>query len=413
MRSINCLFGFALIACVIGGCGGGGGGSTEGVVSFMNGPFSVGENGTTSFPVMLHRDGGSGPISVTVMLSDGTATGGPPPIDPSCDYDNTPIVVSWGAGDTADKVVDIPVMNDHSDELNETIHLALANPTGGAAIGTKKTAYVPIMDDDVAGSFQFMLNAYFYGENGVPVATVAIMRVGGSDGVISVTVVSTDGTANSDPSWLVEPLDYTPIHKVLTFEDGETTPRMINIKGNMLQDTIPEGDETFTLSLINLTGGATLAAQQSTVVVTIVDDDPLLAVAGSQPAFQPLPDAAIARVGPLVSLGAPGPASLFDGSDSSFTLTAEPTSSTLRLGPTLTSAAFLSVGLGALEVRDPLTGALLQTIAAPPDALLAVLANRYAVSLGDVFATTSSSILHLSPGGDLVTIPASSAAPHR
>src|SRR5436190_2522734 len=124
---------FALAGC--GGGGGGGGSSQE--LSFTAVAFSVNENGTPIAAVTVQRTGGSsGAVSATITLTNGTATGGPPPLSPPSDYDNTPIVVSFADGDTADKSVTVPILDDNLVEGDETVDLALGSPTGGATIGT-------------------------------------------------------------------------------------------------------------------------------------------------------------------------------------------------------------------------------------------------------------------------------------
>ena len=81
--------------------------------------YRYNEDGTPITQVTLTRtEGSTGEVSVTLNLSDGTATAG-------SDYDATPITVTFADGETT-KIVTIPIVNDTSSEPNETINLTLS-----------------------------------------------------------------------------------------------------------------------------------------------------------------------------------------------------------------------------------------------------------------------------------------------
>lgn len=88
-----------------------------------------------------------------------------------------------------------------------------------------------------------------------------VFRSAGSDGTVSVDYSTTFGTAGSG--------DLTPIFGTLTFEDGIAS-QQVSLQIN--DDNRLESDESFTFSLSNPTGGASLGAITSQVV-TIVDND--------------------------------------------------------------------------------------------------------------------------------------------
>jgi hypothetical protein len=113
-----------------------------GAIAFSSATYSLNEDGTTAQPVTLTRSSGSvGSVSATVSFSAGSAS------SPS-DYTGTPIVVSWADGDSADKVVTIPINNDTSYEVTETFSLSLGSLTGGASLGAVRDATVQIVDND-------------------------------------------------------------------------------------------------------------------------------------------------------------------------------------------------------------------------------------------------------------------------
>ncbi|MEG4500433.1 Calx-beta domain-containing protein, partial [Microcoleus sp. F10-C6] len=114
-----------------------------GTLDFAAAEFSVLEVDIPILTVTVSRSGGSfGEVSATINLTDGTATA-------SQDYINTPIAVNFADGEL-EKTVAIPILDDDLREGLETVNLTLANPTGGAAIGTQKTATLKIVDNEVS-----------------------------------------------------------------------------------------------------------------------------------------------------------------------------------------------------------------------------------------------------------------------
>ncbi|MBE9160631.1 putative Ig domain-containing protein [Nodosilinea sp. LEGE 06152] len=227
-----------------------------GTLSFSAPTFSVNEDGTTVAAVTVFRTGGSdGVVSASIVLSNGTATS-------PADYDSTPVVVSFAPGET-NKTVTIPIVNDTFYESDETISLTLTNPTGGATLGTQKTAVLTIIDDDKSAGILAFSNATFsVNEDGIPITTITITRTGGSDGAVSATVYLNNGTATS-------PDDYNSTPIVINFVNGETSK---TIAVPILDDVIYEGNETLNIYLENATGGATIGAQSS-ATLTIVENE--------------------------------------------------------------------------------------------------------------------------------------------
>ncbi len=111
-----------------------------------------------------------------------------------------------------------------------------------------------------AGLFELSLAGYDVAENGTSLM-VTVNRVGGSAGAASVDYATADGTATAG-------VDYTAASGPLAFADGAITATF-----NVLvaDNTLYEGDKTFSVALSNATGAA-LGAQAS-AVVTITEDD--------------------------------------------------------------------------------------------------------------------------------------------
>ena len=209
--------------------------------------------------VTVTRTGGSaGAISVNYATGNGTALAG-------SDYLATSGTLSFADGVTASQTFSVPILNDGIPEPSESFTLTLSNATAGASLGAVSTATVTISDDDPlpVGSVQFSAGTYSVAENGTSVQ-VTVTRTGGSAGAITVNYTSSNGTALAGS-------DYTATAGTLSFADGVTS-RSFSVP--IVNDSVPEPSESFTLTLSNATAGASLGAV-STATVTISDDDPL------------------------------------------------------------------------------------------------------------------------------------------
>ena len=116
--------------------------------------------------------------------------------------------------------------------------------------GDTRSATTPdIGADEVtfAGSIQLSSATYSFGDNGGSI-NVTVTRTGGSEGAVGVSYHTPDGTATS-------PADYTAQTGTLSWAAGDTTNKTIIIPIN--DDSIFEGNETFTVTIDTPTGGAT------------------------------------------------------------------------------------------------------------------------------------------------------------
>ena len=89
-----------------------------------------------------------------------------------------------------------------------------------------------------------------------------VRRTGGSDGSVSVHYATAAGQALTGS-------DFQDASDTLSWDDGDTSDRFITI--NLIDDAEVEGDENFSLTLSEPTGGAALAASQA--VTNIANDD--------------------------------------------------------------------------------------------------------------------------------------------
>lgn len=115
--------------------------STPGVLQLSASSYSVNEGAGTATITVKRTNGSTGIVGATVSTSDGTASS-------ASDYDATSQAVSFADGDVADKTVSIPITDDGTYEGNETVNLTLSAPTGGATLGSLRTAVLTIIDND-------------------------------------------------------------------------------------------------------------------------------------------------------------------------------------------------------------------------------------------------------------------------
>jgi Tol biopolymer transport system component len=140
-------------------CGGGGGGSgaapkspspvappQRGSLQFTEPAYSTNEAATTLIIGIVRESGTDGAVSVALSASGGSATSG-------VDHVAIGTTVAFADGEGGTKTFNIVVIDDASDEPDETITLSLASPAGGATLGARTSATVNILDDDAAPTF--------------------------------------------------------------------------------------------------------------------------------------------------------------------------------------------------------------------------------------------------------------------
>ena len=149
----------------------------------------------------------------------------------------------------------------------------LATPnTAGFSESDDITLYFSVMS---VGQLQFDASSYSVNE-GAGTASVDVVRVGGSDGRLTVNYTMSNGTATSGN-------DYTSSSGTLEFLDGETTK---SILVPILEDSTDESDETMNLAintiepqnlndyLIDVEGDTNgLLGSITNAVLTILDND--------------------------------------------------------------------------------------------------------------------------------------------
>ncbi|HEX4956418.1 MAG TPA: Calx-beta domain-containing protein [Thermoanaerobaculia bacterium] len=121
---------------------------------------------------------------------------------------------------------------------------------------------VIVQEGGVPGSIRFSSPSYSVQENASN-ATVTIQRVGGDDGMVSVSFATSNGTASQG-------LDYMAVSTTVTWADNDDNPKTVQVP--IVDDALDEPNESVGLNLSAPTGGATLGSPAS-ATLTIADND--------------------------------------------------------------------------------------------------------------------------------------------
>ncbi|WP_428312727.1 Calx-beta domain-containing protein [Hydrocarboniphaga sp.] len=219
--------------------------------------YEVREDGGALRVTVTRANGSDGAVTVRYATSAGTATS-------NVDFTAAGGTLSWAAGDSAPKTVDIAILQDSLYEGREAFGFALSSPSGGARLGTPSSATITLVDDEVMrGSLQLSDSAFSVAEDGGSVS-ISVLRSGGSDGAVSVDYASSDASALS-------PGDYTAVSGTLNWADGDAEPKRIVVP--IVDDSDYESTpETFTVQLGSVSGGATQGTPAA-ATVTILDNE--------------------------------------------------------------------------------------------------------------------------------------------
>ena len=227
---------------------------------------ATGATSTLEYDVTLNRaPGRQVTVNYAAAADPGTATSG-------TDYSAiTGGTLTFAAAETS-KTLDVTVTGDALDEPDETVRIALSNPSG-AMLGSASTGVGTITDDDPTPTLALALsdpdpgNPDTINESGTGNATTVTASLsGGTSGeAITVTVAATGATAAAGDFSLSS-------DKILTIAAGATTTSG-TVTVTALDDATDEPDETVTVGGTRA-GGHGLVAAPAALTLTIADDDP-------------------------------------------------------------------------------------------------------------------------------------------
>jgi len=205
--------------------------------------------------VTLDRPAEGQSYGVSYAVTGGTATSGD-------DYTLSAGTLSFSPGQTS-KTIGIQVVNDGADEDDETIEITLSNPTGPDVELGEITKHTYTIQDPRPG-VGFDASSSSGPENAQIIhrarkIDVALSQAVGS--VVKVDYAAVGGTAGRGS-------DYDMIAGTLTFAAGEI---LKSVELTIIDDKLPEGDETVVVALSNPVGAKMTTKTQHTY--TILDND--------------------------------------------------------------------------------------------------------------------------------------------
>jgi hypothetical protein len=210
--------------------------------------------------VTVRRIGGrAGPVSVAYETQADPES--LPAATPGLDYTPLSGRLQWADGDSSEKSIVVPLASGEAvAEFEEHFAVMLGAPEGGAGLGKRKARVTIYGDAYPAGRFALTTSNPVVTEGLVSVR-LAVRRLDYFQGAVSVTVRPVSGTATAGADFVATPV-------TLSWEDGEDSTRYAAIQINA--DKLRESNETFTVSLADPSGGATLGSD-STAEITITD----------------------------------------------------------------------------------------------------------------------------------------------
>ena len=169
----------------------------------------------------------------------------------------------WAAGDTAEKAIVIDVTQQgQSPDAVESFRLLLEDARGGAGLGARHATVDIQPDGSPAGQIEIDMNDLDAGESSLD-GQYILVRNYYFQGRVCVTFTAKSGTATAGKDFHAEPTN-------VCWDDQDTDWKLPEIE--IVDDSLSEGDETFTLELSNPTGGAIIGPNGS-ATITLYDND--------------------------------------------------------------------------------------------------------------------------------------------
>ncbi|MDM8558774.1 Calx-beta domain-containing protein, partial [Candidatus Parabeggiatoa sp. HSG14] len=171
--------------------------------------------------------------------------------------------LTWETGDGEDKSFTVNVLPDRVKEENESLSIVLSNPGGNAPLGNPYQTKLIIEDVPWVSTIQFPMPTYMANE-GDEKAVVLVTRAGSARWPLSVNYVTLDIKDGA-----IGGSDYESIKGILTWADGDRSPKAIEIP--LLRDSIDEPDENFVVLLANLSTKEALFGKNRNTTVKIIN----------------------------------------------------------------------------------------------------------------------------------------------
>ncbi|KAM9360944.1 adhesion G-protein coupled receptor V1 [Symphorus nematophorus] len=234
----------------------------RGVIEWTNTMYEVNETIGSVTLVASRNKGTYGNVSLLFYAQNLEAQQG-------LDYNTSETMLHFVDGERH-KFVEVQIIDDAIPEGAERFQLILSEPSPGLELGTNTTVTMNILaSDDGHGVISFNISEHFLLKEPTSVsglsesvATLYVVRnpEEGTFGTVTVQFTITDANGS-----LAEG-DLMPAQGFVVLEDGVRF-KMLEIWAVL--DAEPEGNETFTVTLSNPTGGARLGDQLQTLVTVL------------------------------------------------------------------------------------------------------------------------------------------------
>jgi concanavalin A-like lectin/glucanase superfamily protein/Calx-beta domain-containing protein/fibronectin type III domain protein len=227
------------------------------ILSINNVSKTEGDSGAKTFRFTITMTG-SNPVvaSVNYAAADGTAT------TTDNDYEFTSGTLTWAAGNTSDKYIDVTVNGDTKHEPDQKFYVNLSGPSEATISDSQGEGTIENDDKVPLPSLCISDVTQTEGDIGAKVFSFEVGMSGSNSQGISVDYATWDGSATTSDN------DYESESGTLTWAVGDTSNQYVNVTVN--GDTKYETNERFDLILSNPTG-ATIFDNQGEG--TIENDD--------------------------------------------------------------------------------------------------------------------------------------------
>ena len=213
--------------------------------------------GTANFVITLDRPS-AGVVSMNYATQDGAPITGAGAAHAGSDYVATSGTLNFAPGETA-KTVKVALINDTLPEGAEAFSLALSDLVGATALDPVGTAVIAANDEPKVFRPTIWIDDVVVGEQD-DFADFVIRLDAPTTAPVTVDYSTAPSTAGGN--------DYVTGSGTLTFAAGETVK---TVRVQLLDDTVPEGTEVFTMNLSTPSANATIA--RSSATATIIDND--------------------------------------------------------------------------------------------------------------------------------------------
>lgn len=220
-------------------------------LSFSASAYSAGQGAGTVVLTVNRVGTTTEAVAVNFATANGTAAAGG-------DYTATSGTLQWVANDATSKTITVPVSNASPFSGTKSFTVTLSSPTADGQLTTPDAATVTITGDASAAVGSVGLSAASYAvPQDAGTLTIAVNRTGGSTGAVSVAYATGGGTA-------VSGTDFTAASGTLNWKTGDAAVKTFAIA---ISDAAPfVGSKSFTVTLSDATGGATITNPTSATV---------------------------------------------------------------------------------------------------------------------------------------------------